>query len=266
VDNLEKALAAIEKTLSPATAERTNRVAGLIEKLRERREKLYDAAFPIGGSGVCRDGAALKACGEIDNQIRELTLAREDLLTGKSIERPEELASPRSAPSPLPPVVEIDAKDIENPFNALETFPDDKDESKKLLEAAFSHSLNGVGKKFKSFKDSLARKGDIQTSYSRATHIGLLMTLAATWVELRSLIAVARDNRNELAKRVEALEAKPYLIDEGVWNESRTYAAGSLVSHRGAGWVAQCESRACRPGDGRLWRLAIKSNKGVPDQ
>lgn len=60
MDNLEKAMAAIQKTLSPVTAERTSRVEGLIDKLRERREKLYDKAFPIGGNGICRDGAALK--------------------------------------------------------------------------------------------------------------------------------------------------------------------------------------------------------------
>lgn len=166
----------------------------------------------------------------------------------------------------MPPVVEINAKEIDNPFSSLETFPDSNEQSKKLLEDAFSHSLNSIGKNFKSFKESLIKKGDLQTAYSRATHISLLMTIAATWVELRSLIAVARDKRNvvakdvaKLAERIEALEARPVLVDAGVWDEGKTYAVGSLVSFRGAGWIAQVESRACRPGDGKLWRLAIKS-------
>jgi hypothetical protein len=50
-------------------------------------------------------------------------------------------------------------------------------------------------------------------------------------------------------------------MNAGVWDSTKGYRAGSLVSHQGAGWIATADSRGVRPGSADLaWRLAVKSD------
>jgi hypothetical protein len=74
-------------------------------------------------------------------------------------------------------------------------------------------------------------------------------------------IKALRDEIKKLTSQVDELQNRPTLLDAGVWEQGKTYRAGSLVSHQGGGWIAQAETKGVRPGDGGLWRLAIKRAK-----
>jgi hypothetical protein len=50
-------------------------------------------------------------------------------------------------------------------------------------------------------------------------------------------------------------------MNAGVWDSTKAYREGSLVSHAGAGWVATADNRGVRPGSANVaWRLAVKSD------
>ena len=46
----------------------------------------------------------------------------------------------------------------------------------------------------------------------------------------------------------------------GLWNATKSYQPGDLVTHNGSGWVAQINSTGLKPGDGVGWKLAIKGD------
>lgn len=271
MDDLDQTLDAIEKALSPATAERANRVARSIAKLRERREELYDKAFPIGGIGVCRDGAALKAYGEIDDKIHDLTRAREDLLSGKGAVSAEPIANTPATPRALPAPPAFEEKELINPFDGLEAVPSG-DEYSKLTDDAFHYAFDRIYidilKFRKAMHDDASAHGDRAIAYTNHIHLGVVGSIAKVWSEMRTLFAISRDKRksveeqvSKLVARIEELEQRPFLVDAGVWSGEKTYPAGSFVSHQGAGWIAKVQTTSCRPGEGNLWRLAVKSFK-----
>lgn len=44
----------------------------------------------------------------------------------------------------------------------------------------------------------------------------------------------------------------------GVWKAARTYLPGEYVTHQGSLWHSDIETKAVRPGDGAVWKLAVK--------
>ncbi|WP_158007866.1 hypothetical protein [Methyloceanibacter marginalis] len=46
---------------------------------------------------------------------------------------------------------------------------------------------------------------------------------------------------------------------QGTWDRERSYSAGQFVTHKGGLWHAEIDSQGCKPGDGALWKLAVKS-------
>ncbi|MCK1314977.1 hypothetical protein [Bradyrhizobium sp. 23] len=61
-----------------------------------------------------------------------------------------------------------------------------------------------------------------------------------------------------LKARINELESRPTLRYLGVWDASRTYPPGSFVTHAGSIWHTDQETAGVRPGDGAIWRLAVK--------
>src|SRR4051812_28756365 len=61
-----------------------------------------------------------------------------------------------------------------------------------------------------------------------------------------------------LRERLKELESRPTLRYLGVWDASRTYPPGSFVTHAGSIWHTDQETTGVRPGDGAIWRLAVK--------
>ena len=61
-----------------------------------------------------------------------------------------------------------------------------------------------------------------------------------------------------LQQRLKALESRPTLRYLGVWDASRRYPPGSFVTHAGSIWHTDQETTGVRPGDGAIWRLAVK--------
>ena len=71
---------------------------------------------------------------------------------------------------------------------------------------------------------------------------------------------VAVNSLPAIEARLSALEARPALVDAGVFEPGRTYAAGNGVTHQGSYWLAQCET-AVTPGGNADWRLAVKRGR-----
>ena len=97
-------------------------------------------------------------------------------------------------------------------------------------------------------------------TYSQQIHDAHLMALAAGLTSVKALIAVAGAKRRQLEARVAALEARSEksISDYGVWKSNVEYPPGAAVTHAGGLWIAKLQTTGCRPGDGALWRLAVK--------
>jgi hypothetical protein len=59
---------------------------------------------------------------------------------------------------------------------------------------------------------------------------------------------------------------KKVMRDVGVWDEGRLYGPGATVTHRGAAWVCHTQNKGVKPGEGSLWRLAVKSDVSAVKQ
>jgi HPt (histidine-containing phosphotransfer) domain-containing protein len=97
-------------------------------------------------------------------------------------------------------------------------------------------------------------------TYSQQIHDAHLMALAAGLTSIKALVGVAGAKRRQLEARVAALEARSEktISDWGVWKAETEYPAGAAVSHQGGLWIAKLQTTGRRPGDGALWRLAVK--------
>jgi hypothetical protein len=93
----------------------------------------------------------------------------------------------------------------------------------------------------------------------------------AAWVEWsaeinRRLGAIEAKHKTLLGALPEAMARTAADIVErrltaGIWDATKDYRRGSLVTHQGAGWVAMSDNRGARPGSADLaWRLAVKSD------
>jgi hypothetical protein len=71
---------------------------------------------------------------------------------------------------------------------------------------------------------------------------------------------VARETE-ELRERIRALERRPTLRYEGVWQSGKTYQRGNVVTDAGSMWHANIATSA-RPGsDTSAWTLAVKRGR-----
>ena len=62
----------------------------------------------------------------------------------------------------------------------------------------------------------------------------------------------------------QAADVRPSLPYAGTWKASETYPAGTFITHRGALWHAEAQSRGIRPGESPVcWKLAAKAGKPV---
>jgi hypothetical protein len=66
--------------------------------------------------------------------------------------------------------------------------------------------------------------------------------------------------------RLKALESRPAVTYEGVWDVARTYGVGMMVTHSGGIWHAKTANVSRRPGtDPNIWVLAVKSGRDGKD-
>jgi hypothetical protein len=81
------------------------------------------------------------------------------------------------------------------------------------------------------------------------------------------LNAVRRCKQNEridtIDARLAALEARPEVVYHGVHEQQRQYSAGSLVTRKGALWLAKAENRST-PGASGDWQLIVKQGTPAP--
>ena len=68
-----------------------------------------------------------------------------------------------------------------------------------------------------------------------------------------------------LERRCVQLETKAVLTDAGVWDESKMYKPGDVVSFQGSGWTAQLCQKGQRPSASSAWRLFIKRGRDGKD-
>lgn len=78
----------------------------------------------------------------------------------------------------------------------------------------------------------------------------------------RSLKYRRRDS-DDLEKRIRELELREGsdrgLAYAGIWDNERSYQAGEFATFQGSLWHAEINSKGCRPGDGTMWKMAVKS-------
>ena len=100
------------------------------------------------------------------------------------------------------------------------------------------------------------RAGDIVALNLFVGHMHQMM-----WAQLKAI----GQKRRELDSRVTALETKSEktISDHGVWKSDTEYPPGAAVSHGGGLWIAKMQTTGCRPGDGALWRLAVKKGSAT---
>lgn len=64
-----------------------------------------------------------------------------------------------------------------------------------------------------------------------------------------------------IKKRLASLEAAPVVKYAGIFDRTRSYAPGSMVTYKGSTWHANVEAKGVEPGDGASWTLAVKRGR-----
>ena len=95
--------------------------------------------------------------------------------------------------------------------------------------------------------------------------------LAPLREEIKALQAtkgVSPADLQHLGHRLKHLEEQPRLRYAGVFDSTKTYRPGDIVTHRGSGWYCHEETRSI-PGApsaaGRSWQLMIKAGRDGKD-
>ena len=148
------------------------------------------------------------------------------------------------------------SKNLTNPFDRIERIPEDEAEQRALMNSAFDYALDYIGEQVSKF----------QTVTKNKNETALLMTLAWLWVENRQMFKFVREKRIDLEDRVAALEARPPVPWQGVWDAEKQFTRNSFCSDRGAMWFAMADSKGVRPGSGDgVWKLCVKAGKDGKD-
>jgi hypothetical protein len=64
-----------------------------------------------------------------------------------------------------------------------------------------------------------------------------------------------------IKKRLASLEGAPVVKYAGIFDRTRTYAPGSMVTFKGSTWHANMQVKGVEPGDGASWTLAVKRGR-----
>ena len=241
-----------------------------IAALKKRYADLDDRLVPKRNGII--DGSVSTAMGAVTSEIARLEGMREKALVSDLLgdNAPDQQAPEPIIPTPrsaqlLRPLFATKDPSVTDPLADLENLPVDDNERKELFSKLASYSCEKINEDLE--RRQKAAGQDIAVAFTQGFFKSLIVTLGIMMAEARWLVALGRDRRKSLEesllKRIEALEAKQVITDAGVWDQFKTYSAGALVSHQGGGWIAQVESKGVRPGDGALWRLAIKRAKEV---
>jgi hypothetical protein len=245
--DIDDVIGRAETALGSETSAKVRKIDALIAKLEAKKEK-----------------SPFEPSRDVDAQISSLRSAKDLLRSGqpRAVKRPE--AVRHSLPDVIDVKLETNATD---PLIGLEKLPSpEADANAALSDQLFEFALAKVSGHLTDFRKTILKdKNDFEARFSQGLYRSLVLTLALMYAETKFTFALARDRRDDVRKelldRIEALEARPFLTDAGVWGKDKDYAAGSFVSHQGAGWISNIQTKGCRPGDGKLWRLAVKSFK-----
>ncbi|WP_338688458.1 hypothetical protein V5279_23900 [Bradyrhizobium sp. 26S5] len=237
-----------------------NKIAALRARYAELDERLVPKR-----NGII-DGSVSAAMGVVTAEIARLEGLREkalvsDLIGETSTESPSPPPPQRPAAAALPePVFATKNSELSDPLLGLERLPDAQHDRAQIYRKLAVWACEYVNSSLEQRKNDAGQ--DVQVQFTQGFFRALIITLGAMTAEYRYLIALGRDNRKileeTLLRRIEALEARPVMVDAGVFDDAKTYSPGSFVSYQGSGWAAQVETRGVRPGDGTIWRLAVK--------
>lgn len=250
----------------PGLSEIEKKIAALRQRYAELDEKLVPKR-----NGVV-DMAVSTAMGAVTTEIARLERLREKALVcdliGEKAEEPKQPPSspPRLAPLQMP-VFATDKADISDPILDLDRLPSAEGERTELFRKLVGFAIRKVNSSLQASQQAVNQ--DIPVAFTQGFFRALITTLGVLHAEHRLLVAMGRDHRKDLEetllKRIEALEARPVMIDAGVFDDAKTYSPGSFVSYQGSGWAAQVKTKGVRPGDGTIWRLAVKKGRDGKD-
>ena len=75
---------------------------------------------------------------------------------------------------------------------------------------------------------------------------------------------IGGDKRRELERdidmRLQAIESSAFEYS-GAWKSDTKYRKNQFVTHRGSMWHAQIDCKGIVPGDGAIWKLAVKQGR-----
>jgi hypothetical protein len=92
----------------------------------------------------------------------------------------------------------------------------------------------------------------------------LIIVLAFALARDQAFSHMSGDKRRELERqidnRLKELQESAFEYS-GPWKSDTKYRKNQFVSHRGSMWHAQIDSRGVVPGDGAMWKLAVKQGR-----
>jgi hypothetical protein len=128
----------------------------------------------------------------------------------------------------------------------------------KILDATFqSVSLGWEGR---GHEMKVAAVVDGKTFYEAwlAGELSLCRQGANPDASLFILTESRRDRWRDLCVRGGTVQREPKTYYRGIWKSDVQYQAGEFVTHQGSLWASTIDSTGCRPGDGIIWKLAVK--------
>lgn len=78
------------------------------------------------------------------------------------------------------------------------------------------------------------------------------------------VIPLKKENA-ELCARIAALEARPVIEYDDIWQPDKSYRVGQLVTYRGSLWACRATTTT-QPGTSKDWRLAVKRGRDAKDR
>lgn len=94
---------------------------------------------------------------------------------------------------------------------------------------------------------------------------GAYVTVAYFNECIEGIAKVVTERLTALEGRATALEAKPSLKYEGVWDRAKVYSVGNFCTHEGSLWHCCDDNINAEPGPSAAWRLAVKRGRDGRD-
>ena len=102
--------------------------------------------------------------------------------------------------------------------------------------------------------------------FSQAMYVAFCETMARLNAEISAVAEFQMNRRREIEARLDALEQRPGLKYRGVYSPTEKYVVGDFVSFRGSLWHANLVTTGVQPGDGQIWRLAVKHGRDAKER